>query len=124
MLKESRGTHYDKKLKAAVALVKGKGFDEIRASIDPYENPKPIVSKNSDLAFIPDITARKKGGKAYFEISKRGEDVDQVAGKWQLLQVMANLRNGVFKIFVPKGSMQFTQRLVNKYNIRAELVKI
>lgn len=124
MLKESRGYNYKKKLQEAIKNVKKGGYEEIKASIDPYQSPKAIVSQSSDLAFVPDLTAQKKGAKAYFEISKRGDDPEQVGSKWRLLSMMANMKKGVFKIFVPYGSMPFTQRVINQYNIKAELVKI
>lgn len=124
MLKESRGNNYKKKLEEAISKIKRRGYEQIQASIDPYEAPKPIVSTSSDLVFVPDVTAEKLGGKAYFEISKRGDDMTEVASKWKLLALMARMKSGVFKIFVPYGTMSFTQRVVSKYNIEAELIKI
>lgn len=124
MLKESRGNNYQKKLEEAVRKVKRRGYEDICAAVEPYERPTPIVSKNSDLTFVPDITAEKMGGKAYFEIAKRGDDEEQVGSKWKLLSMMAKIKKGDFKIFVPHGSMPFAQRVINKNNIYAELIKI
>ena len=124
MLKESRGNKYQEKVEKVIQKVKRRGFEDIKASIDSYESPVKIISTSGDLAFVPDVTAKKYGNKAYFEISKRGGDAEQLASKWKLLSVLAELKRGVFKIFVPHGSMQHTLRIVNKHNIQAELIKI
>ena len=73
---------------------------------------------------IPDITGEKWGGKGYFEISKKDVDPSELASKWKVLELLAKMKSGEFQIYVPHGSMQFTQRIIDKYNIQAELVKI
>lgn len=124
MLKQARGNRYNDKLKEAIRKVKRRGYEDICADLESYDKPMPIVSKTSDLAFIPDITAEKMGGKAYFEIAKRGDDEDKVGSKWKVLATMAKIKKGDFKIFVPRGSMPFAQRVINKESLRVELIKI
>lgn len=124
MLKQSRGTRYRDKLEEAIRKVKRRGYEDICADMEPYDKPMPIVSRSSELAFTPDITAEKLGGKAYFEIAKRGDDEEKVGSKWRVLATMARVKQGDFKIFVPHGSMPFAQRMVNKHNLSAELIKI
>lgn len=124
MLKESRGSKYDEKVEEVIRKLVRRGYTDVRASIEPYESPKSIVGQGNATEFVPDVTAEKWGGKGYFEIAKKEENPSDLASKWKVLEILAKMKNGDFQIFVPHGSMQFTQRIVQEYNIQAELVKL
>lgn len=126
MLKELRDeTKYDVVLQRVIENVEKEGYTEIRAAIADREMPAKLISQNNDDIFIPDVTAQSKyGGKAYFEISKKIGETTKLVNKWKLLSTLAEIKNGIFRIFVPHGAMRFTRELVNRYNINAELVKI
>jgi hypothetical protein len=126
MLKELRDeTKYDVVLKKVIENVKKEGYTEIRAAVADREMPAKLVSQNNDDIFIPDVTAQSKyGGKAYFEIAKKIGETTKLVNKWKLLSTLAEIKNGIFRIFVPHGAMRFTRELVNRYNINAEVVKI
>ncbi len=126
MLKEVRDENkYDVVLQKVIENVEKEGFTEIRAAVPDRELPAKLVSQNNDDVFIPDVTAQSKyGGKAYFEIAKKISETTKLVNKWKLLATLAEIKNGIFRIFVPHGSMRFTRELVNRYNINAELIKI
>lgn len=125
MLKEYReNTKYDSVLSKVIRQVEKSGCTEIRADHPDHNPPAKLVNQKNDDIFIPDVTGRMNGGLAYFEIAKKSSDSTKLVNKWQLLATLAELKNGIFKIFVPHGSMRFTQELVNRYNINAELSKI
>lgn len=125
MLKETRKSKYEETLEQVIKNIEQSGFVEIRADHGTYEPPAKLVSQTKKDIYIPDATAENRiGGKAYFEISRKVKEPQKLVNKWKLLDTLASLKNGVFKIFVPHGSMKFTRELVNKYNINAELIKI
>ena len=125
MLKKMRKDRYESTLEKMIQKVEQSGFKEIKADFADYEPPAKLVSKQNDDIYIPDATAENSlGRKAYFEISRKIKETEKLVNKWKVLETLANIKNGVFQIFVPHGSMKFTRELVNKYNINAELVKI
>ncbi len=126
MLKEFRNDEkYDTVLNRVLENIEKSGFESIRADFPEMEKPARLVGQSNEDIFIPDATAlSKNGNKAYFEISRKVDEPNKLVNKWKLLSTLADLKNGVFKIFVPHGSMRFTQEIVNRYNIKADLVKI
>lgn len=125
MLKETRRDAYDDTLNKVIKNIERQGFTDIRADIDSYEAPSKLISRTKDDEYIPDATAiNPHGDKYYFEISRRTKETNKLINKWKLLDTVARIKNGALKIFVPHGSMKFTQELVKQHNIEAELVKI
>ncbi|MCP4439257.1 MAG: hypothetical protein GY810_09980 [Aureispira sp.] len=103
-----------------------RGYSEIKANIDDFETPSKFVRKmnGEDQDMIPDITALKHNRKAYFEIAQKIEDSSLTVTKWKLLSTMASMKKGKLFIMAPKGHKMFTNRLVNTYEINAEVVSI
>ena len=126
MLKELRDDKkYDDVLNRVLEQVERSGFESIRADYPEMEKPARLVGQTNEDVFIPDVTAvTRTGSKAYFEISRKIDEPRKLVNKWKLLSTLAELKNGVFKIFVPHGAMRFTQELVNRHNIKADLIKI
>ena len=100
------------------------GYDQIKADCEGYDQPGGFKNAASDQYLIPDLTAFRDQSKSYFEISLKTEDHTQLATKWKLLESMAKLRNGLFKIFAPRGHVRFTREMVEKYSIEAEIIPI
>jgi len=125
MLKDLREDRYDNTLEKVIEQVERSGFSEIKAEFKDLEKPAALRSQKDDLSYIPDATGvNSLGRKAYFEIGRKVKDTEKLASKWKLLETLANIKEGVFKIFVPHGSMKFTKEIVEKYHINAEIVKI
>ncbi|MGB0177938.1 MAG: hypothetical protein ACPF9D_12285, partial [Owenweeksia sp.] len=109
----------------AVSFVINRGFEDIKARHDGYSEPATLRMMDAeDKGFIPDITATKNGGKYYFEIANRNEEEKEVVGKWKLMSTLARMKNGDFRIFVPYGSMKYTNEILEKKNIEAEVIKL
>ena len=116
---------YDDTLSKVIKNIERQGYTDIRADIESYEAPARLISRTKDDEYIPDATAvNNYGDKYYFEISRRTKEPNKLVNKWKLLDTVARIKNGALKIFVPHGSMKFTQEIVKKHNIEAELVKI
>lgn len=106
-------------------VVKGKGFDEIKANVDGYETPAKIRrGKDSEEYYIPDVTGEVNGRKSYFELGMKTEDERELVTKWRLLANLADYKNGKLYLAVPRGHMAFTNRILADYPIKAEVVKI
>lgn len=125
MLQQTRSkTSYDELLSNVIEKIKKQGYDNIRADLSDYEAPYQLIGQTKKVNFTPDVTATKNEGKAYFEISSKVDNPNDLINKWKLLETLATMKNGTFKIFVPHGHMKFTQELVKDNNIHAELVKL
>lgn len=124
MLKESKGKAYEANVQEVIKLIERKGYENVRASIEPYEAPKLIKSNSGGTDYVPDVTAEKWGAKGYFEIANKDETPQAIADKWLLLELLAKMKGGTFQIFAPRGTMNYTQRIVENFNIQSEVVKI
>ena len=125
MLKKSReAASYQERLKKVIENVKKMGYTDIRADIDEFETPPRLISKSNNIEFVPDVVARKNGNKGYFEISKKEKDINELINKWSALSTLADIRNGIFRIYVPHGHMKFTRELLTAHSIQAEVQKL
>ena len=115
---------YQEAMTRAIDYVQNLGFENIRARHEEFDEPARLTMKGQDKAFIPDITAMKNGGKYYFEIADRTEDQAEIVGKWKLMATLAEMKSGDLRIFVPYGSMKYTTEILEKKNIKAEIIKL
>lgn len=115
---------YQEHIDRAVEYVENLGFENIKARYEGYDEPATLRMQGSDVSFTPDITAMKNGGKYYFEIADRNEKKSEVVGKWKLMATLADMKGGDFRIFVPYGSMKYTNDILNSKNIEAEIIKL
>ena len=125
MLKENREEiNYDSIIENIVKDLERKGYNEIKASLENYDHPTKLKRRQDNAEFMPDITAVKYGNKHYFEIARKTEQEIKLVGKWQLLSTLSEMKNGKFRVYVPHGSMRFTNDILKKYDIHADVVKI
>lgn len=125
MLKEHRAEDiYEETIQTIVERLEKTGYEDIKADIPDYEAPNKIVSKDRDRFFIPDITAFKRGQKYYFEISRKNEDARKTARKWYVLDVLAKMKNGIFKVFIPYGSVKYTNTLMKRHKLNIPTARI
>jgi hypothetical protein len=125
MLQEGRqDKDYEKLVNKVIERVKKQGYSDIKAVIDDYESPSKLINKNSNVDYLPDVTAQKNGEKGYFEIARKIKDTDKLVNKWKALSTLAEMRDGVFQVFVPHGHMKFTRELLDEHNINAQVFKI
>lgn len=101
-----------------------KGFEDIKADIDGFEQPSRLVRQSDEFEFTPDATAQRKGRKYYFELAIKTDALRKLITKWKLLATLAHLKTGKFQIFVPHGNMKFTRELLENNDIQADIVKL
>ncbi len=125
MLAESKSTEKFKELlKKAVKRLQSRGFDEIKTSLDGFDNPIGFSQKKSDVEYTPDLTAKNHKGVCYFEIAQKTNDITRLVSKWKLLSTIADMRDSKFTILIPYGHNKFTQELVDQYKIKANLMRL
>lgn len=115
-------------IETAITIAKRKGYDQIKAQAhEEYEEPKSFLQKKNNDSFTPHLTGKNLLSKSYFEISKKVKDEapkKRLLRKWRLLEALAQRGKGKLFLLTPHGSFSFTQRLINKYNIQAQIVKM
>lgn len=111
-------------LRKSVELVEKRGFKEVKSKLEGYETPFSFDQKNADTNYTPDITAVGNHGKAYFEIAYKTDDETALVSKWKLLSTIAEMKKGSLHIIVPYGQNKFTQELLERYNIEADVIKL
>ena len=114
---------YQEHIDRAVDHVVNLGFEDIRARYEGYDEPGSLRMQSTGKTFTPDITATKNGGKYYFEIADRAESTTEVVGKWKLMAALADMKGGEFRIFVPYGSMKYTNDILENKHIKAQIIK-
>lgn len=125
MLQESRSNKkFDELIQSALKRVEAKGYEEVKSVAEGYENPFHYQLKNSEVQYIPDITAQNSRGKFYFEIAQRTDDVSHIVSKWKLLSTMAKMKNGNLTILIPYGQNRFAEQIINEHDIDAKMVKM
>lgn len=107
-------------------FISRKGYNNIRANVGDYETPAKLTRrvKGEEESFIPDATATLNGRKSYFEVSLKTDNTRPVVTKWKLLSNLASMKNGKFFLLVPRGHMAFTNRILSRYPMEAEIIKL
>lgn len=125
MLKLDRTeSDYSQTIEESIPKLKLLGFEDFQASIPGYEDPAAFSFVGDEDELTPDIVARRKGAKAYFEIARKTEHLSRLVTKWKLLSRSAALKEGFFGIITPRGTIRFTQEVLSNYNIRAQIIRI
>jgi len=125
MLEAARDSvNYKEMIEKVIKSVEKQGYKEIKADHEDYEMPHLLVNQSTDIAFTPDVSAKKNEGQAYFEIATKEKDTIQLINKWKLLETLAHMKKGSFQLFVPHGHMKFAQDMIEAHKINAKLVKI
>ncbi len=111
-------------IQKAVDWVKNKRYKQIRSEFEEFESPAIYYRKSDELEMVPHFTGKKVRGKDYIDIGIKSDNVKRKVSRWTLFSTLASLKNGKLYLLVPRGNKAFTQRLVDKHSIKAELVSI
>lgn len=100
------------------------GYKNIKANIEGFETPTGFTRQESGNLLVPDVSAKNLSAKYYSEIARKPKDksiIQRIVSKWKLLSFMAERKGGKLYLFAPYGSKSFARRLIQRYNINAEL---
>jgi hypothetical protein len=111
-----------KYLKKAIQWAKKRGYSNIKANIDEFEQPTQFSKPNEDQPYTPDITGQKLGRKIYIEIATKTENMQRRISKWKLLSTLAEMKGGKLFLLAPRGHKAFVERQLKKYHLNAKLV--
>ena len=70
------------------------GYSEVKATIEGFETPSALSSKENEDRVVPDITALKRGGRWYIEVVRKDGEVERTVSKWKLLSTLGRSRAG------------------------------
>jgi hypothetical protein len=117
---------HKKILHSIASYLQKKGYENIRVQgIDAYKDPAHITRKGAGESFTPDLTARKDGGKHYFEVvNYHKNDKNLVVSKWMILATLAKQLSGKLHLMVPHGQMSYTKRILQSNNVEADVLSL
>ena len=110
--------------KAIDTFIMPRGFKRIKANIDPYDTPARLNRDKDEEAFIPDATGYLNGRKSYFELILKTDRVRPLVTKLKLLSKLAGYRRGKLYLIVPNGHYAFTNRILDKYPVKAKILRM
>ena len=108
----------------AIHWAKKNGFSNIKANTEDYETPAGFTRRNEDIAYVPDISGVRLGGKSYVEIAMKTEENEEQVSKYKLLSTMASMKSGKLYLLAPKGHKAYVDKMVKQYNISADVISI
>jgi hypothetical protein len=108
----------------ALEFIQSKGYNNIKAIVDEYDEPKGFKKVSTETTVTPDITATLRGRKHYFDVALKSEAKQRLISRWKFMSRLAGMKNGKFHLFAPHGHKSFAQRLVEKYRINAKVISI
>lgn len=107
----------DKLFIKAIRWMTQKGYKEIKANTEAFEQPTPFSNANADRQIFPDITGRKHRRKSYMEIVSKETDLQSLVTKWKILSVVASRKGGKLYLLATRGYKTFARSIVNDHNI-------
>ena len=114
----------DSYIDLGVEWAKKRGFSNIKANLEDFENPTQFSLSAEEDTFTPHITGLKTGGKSYFEIAMKDDNITRTVSKWKLLSTLAARKGGKLFLLTPRGHKTFTESLVRDHNLNAEIKSI
>lgn len=108
----------------AIAWAQRQGLTNIKANHADFETPSQFKRPGEEQPIIPDITGFRTGNKNYIEIAEKTEEVQRTVSRWKLLSTMAAMKGGKLYLLAPRGHKAFTEDIVNRYNLSANIISI
>lgn len=109
----------------AMSWVNRKSITSVKAKSEEYDPPKIFKNKNTGEEVQADFSFVSQGGaKSFTDIALKVEKPQKLVTRWKLLSLMAAMKRGKLYLLAPKGHKMFTQKLVDKYNIKAVVLSL
>lgn len=112
-------------IEKAIVWAQKKSTSEVKANLEGYELPAGFKNQATDETIQPDLSFTVKDGSVHIsDIAMKEPDVRKLVTRWRLFSTMATIKKGQFHLLAPKGHKMFTQKIVEQYNINAEIHSI
>lgn len=109
----SKETYYQK----AINWATKRGWSNIKANQEGYEQPTQFNRSKDDETFVPDITGRRRTNKHYAEIALKTDTKRRVITKWKLLSTLAGMKGGKLFLLAPHGHRAFVDRILKRHQL-------
>jgi len=97
-----------------------KSVSSVKAQTKDYEQPKVFRNKDTGKEIQADFSfITQRGSKSYSDIALKSDYPQELVTRWKLLSFMASINQGKLHLLAPNGHKMFTQKLVDKYKIKA-----
>lgn len=84
---------------SAIGYLRFKGYHDIKASLDSFDDPQAVFLKASDAGYIPDLVGQRDFGTYIFEVfADKKEDLELSLERWRTYNAYAERKNGKFYI--------------------------
>lgn len=114
-----------KLFRSSLELLEKLGHTDIEARIEGYITPKSYTLKQENIQLTPDIVSMSPTGAiCYTEIAMRTEEEQLIKSKWNFLQTMATMKNGIFQVVAHKGNFTVAQELVDHIDSSIPIIRI
>lgn len=111
-------------IRNTIGFLENSGYENIKADIKGYENPKSFLMRGQNITVTPDIVAETNGKKHYIEIGYKTADKRLLKSKWKFLSTLSELKGRHFKVVSHKGHYGFTDRLIKEMGLELNVVRI
>ena len=117
-------TQHEALLKQSIKHLEFLGYDNIKADLEGYKQPKSFVKKENNAVITPDITAYKRTKKYFFELSLKSDKPKLLKTKWRLLDVVTRMKAQRFRIITTKGHYSFTNKILDELHLDKVILKM
>lgn len=125
MIKRKDQTKHDEMISRLAGYLKSKGYRDIKADTEGFEQPNEINWKGDEHAHIPDISARKKGKRYVFEVETSDSIThDHTQKQWRIFAAYAYQSSGIFCVVVPKGFKIPAQQRLDELNLPGKVLEV
>ncbi len=112
-------------IEKAIVWAEKKSTTPVKATIEGYDTPAGFKNQSTEETIQPDLSFTTKDGSVHYsDIAMKEPDVRKLVTRWRLFSTMATVKKGHFHLLAPKGHKMFTQKIVDDYNINAEIHSI
>ena len=113
----------EKHVEKSIAWAKKKGFTDIKATIEGFDNPINFTRSNDNKEFTPDLSAVYNGKKFYMQVVLKADDLKQTKEHVTLFHTLAKMKSGKLYLMAPTGNLKFAQELAKELEL-SEVIHI
>ena len=113
-------------LNGAIAYLRVKGFQEIKAPLADFDTPQVVYSEFDKQGFAPDLIARKDFGVYLFQVVEdpNAKDLEEQRERWEIFEQYAKRKRGRFYLITYSDCADDLTTRLKDSEVEAGLIKI